>query len=270
MKKLLAVVPLLVGCAPALSTFQPAHVAKKGHVQAGAGMDVNIPTGSIIQGIDAAKDLARAAENRALTDEEALKVFDAGVTMAVNPPAIVPHAGAAYVPWDRTEIGLRWVSGGFRLGARYQFLTKDITGIDLTLGFGVTRFTYEFPVSDQIPWVEVDDFSRWQFDFPLLLGTSGDWYRWWAGPKLMFSTFKTAMRIDAPKYQTEIANFKGTGGYFGAQGGIALGYKYLFVAFELTFAQMFGHADTTFLGASHRSEVDGFIVYPAFGLIGEF
>lgn len=270
MNKLLFVVPLLVGCAPALSTFQPAHVAKKGHVQAGAGMDVNIATGSILKGIDAAKDLTRAAETRNLTRDESLRVFDAGVTVAVNPPTIVPHAGAAYVPWERTEIGLRWAAGGWRLGARYQLLTKENHGIDFTLGFGVTRFTYEFPVSDQIPYVKVDDFSRWTFDFPMLLGTSGSWYRWWAGPKLMFSTFKTAMNINAPFYKSEIANFKGTSGYFGAQAGLAVGYKYLFVAFELTFAQMFGHANTTFLGASHRTEVDGFIVYPAFGLIGEF
>ncbi len=250
--------------------MQPAHVAEKGHVQAEAGMDINTPTGSIVDVVDAASNLTNAARNRALTADEQRKVFDAGVNVAVNPPAIVPHAGIAYVPVDRLEVGLRYVAGGWRLGARYQVLKRDQNGVDLSLGFGVTRFTYEFPVSDQIPFLELEDFSRWQFDIPLLIGKAGSWYRWWAGPKLMFTTYKTSLNLKLPNNPIEVASFKGTSAYYGAQAGVAFGYKHVFVGLELTLAEMLGHADSTLLDASHRTNTNSFIVYPAIGLLAEF
>lgn len=262
--------PLLVGCAPALSTFQPAHVAKKGHVQAAAGLDIAIPTGTIASAVESVEPIARAAGNRALTADEQKQVFDAAVKVAANPPSFGPHAGVAYVPVERLEVGLRYVAGAFRLGSRYQILKREDHGIDLTVGAGISRLAYALPISDQIPFVEVEDFTRWQFDFPILFGKSGDWYRWWAGPKVMFSTFRTAMKIDAPKFVSEVASFQGTGGYYGAQAGAAFGYKKVFIGFELTMAQLFGHADTTLLGASRRTDVNSFIVYPSVGLMGEF
>jgi hypothetical protein len=270
MNRFVALVPLLVGCAPALSTFQPAHVAEKGHVQIGAGVDVSIPTGTIKKVIDVAEPIARQAASRALTADEQRQVFDAAVNVAANPPSFGPHVGVAYVPLERFEVGIRYVGGGWRLGARYQILKKDEHGIDLTLGAGASRFAYEFPLANKIPYVEVDDFTRYQFDFPLLFGKSGDWYRWWAGPKFMVSTFRTAMRIDAPRFQSEVASFKGTAGYYGGQAGVALGYKKVFFGFELTMAQLFGHADTTLLGAATRTDINSFIVYPSVGLLGEF
>jgi hypothetical protein len=272
MKRLL-LLPLLLGCAPALSTFQPAHVAPKGHVTVQAGLDVSVPTGTIKDVLSAAKTTASAANGRKLSDEEVAQVFDAGVNLAVNPPSFGPHVNAAYVPTDRLEVGIRYASGGWRLGGRYQFLTVEYSGIDMTLGVGVARYTYKFPISDQIPFLKVEDFSRYQFDFPLLFGKSGDWYRWWAGPKVMLTTFSTEMKFEPPSgfgNATTLATFKGTGGYYAAQGGFALGWKKVFLGFELTLAQLFGHADTTILSAARKTSVNSFIIYPSLGLMGEF
>src|SRR5688572_30218017 len=79
-----AVVLLVVaaGCAPSLSSFQPAHVPARGHVQAEAGMDISIPTGTISRIIDSGETLARSAESRTLTSEERGRLVEAGANLA--------------------------------------------------------------------------------------------------------------------------------------------------------------------------------------------
>ena len=259
-----------LGCAPSLSTFQPAHVADKGHAQVALGAEVSIPTATIDKVVNQAKPLTEAARTRDLTVEEQRKVFEAGINLAANPPSGGVLASGAYVPVRNLEVNLRYASSAWRLGARYQLLERARAGVDLTLGAGFSRYKYQFPVGDQIPFLRLEDFVRWQLDVPLQIGQAGSWYRWWAGPKAMFTSFETTLQIAAPFYKSEVASFRGTGGYYGGQAGIALGYKYAFLAFELTMAQLFGHADTTLLGSSVRTNVDSFVVFPTFGLLGEF
>jgi len=260
----------LAGCAPSLSTMQPAHVAKEGHVQAEGGFDVSIPTGSIKRTIDAAKPLMAVARSRALTEGEQLEVFDASVNLAMNPPAPATHLGLAYGVVEDLEIGLRWASGAWRLGARYQLFHQDRSGLDLSVGLGVARMAYEFPVNDILGLVTIEDFVRYQFDLPLLLGISGDFYRLWGGPKLLITSFGTSIKLDIPAIKTtELAKFDGRATYVGGQIGAALGYKKVFVAFELTLAQLFGNATTTILDKEHKSTLGSFIVHPSFGLMIE-
>ena len=62
--------------------------------------------------------------------------------------------------------------------------------------------------------------------------------------------------------------------YVGGQGGIGFGYRWLFVAFELTITEMLGSA--TFSAPamtdspSHTTDLSGLVIYPAFGLMGEW
>ena len=46
------------GCAPSLSTFQPAHVAPKGHFSVSAGVEGNAPVGAFETLLDDGKNLA--------------------------------------------------------------------------------------------------------------------------------------------------------------------------------------------------------------------
>ena len=57
---LIAALGLSAGCAPSLSTMQPAHIAPKGHVQATAGIEVSAPTATFTRVIDAGKALSQA------------------------------------------------------------------------------------------------------------------------------------------------------------------------------------------------------------------
>jgi hypothetical protein len=141
----------------------------------------------------------------------------------------------------------------------------------MTVGLGVARFTYQFPLSDQIPVLKLDDFSRWQIDVPLLIGTAHDFFRVWIGPKLLMTWFETQLTLDIPQ-QISVARFDGHATYLGGQGGLALGYKHAFVAFELTIAEAYGTATasiTNFAQASHTTSISTLIVYPSVGLMLE-
>lgn len=260
------------GCAPALSTFQPAHVAAKGGVQAEAGMDVSVPTGSVIGLINSAKTLSSAAEGRELSEGEKNTLYDAGASLAINALAPVPHVGLAYVPVEHFEVSLRY-SGALRLGARYQFLDRARHGIDFSAGLGVSRYTFSFPVDNVLDIVKIEDFERWQFDVPLLFGTHGDWYRLWGGPKGMFTTFGTKISLASSflSQGQELASFDGTAFYLGGQAGVALGYKHVFFGVELSMAYLAATAEVKAQGKSVRSaDLDSFIVAPGFALMTEF
>lgn len=266
----------LCGCAPALSTMQPAHVAPKGHVQAEIGTDFAVPTGTIVDTVDAAVTLIRAASNRELTENEQKRVFDAGVGLALNPPSPVQHIGVGVSVIDNLEVSLRYSVNALRLGTRYQFLTKAKHGVDLSVGAGVGYYVFSFPVGTILDIVELEDFSRWQFDFPILIGTHGKWYRVWGGPRLMFTTFSTSLTMNLPSStgypgEIEIASFSGTGAYYGGQVGAAFGYKYVFLGIELTLAQLFSSGDLDAFGKRSLSvDLDSFVIYPAIALMGEF
>src|SRR4029079_12570736 len=130
-----------------------------GHVLAEAGFEVAIPTGAILDGLDTAQDLGQRAQNgEMLTDAQKLQILDAGVNLVVNSPSIGPHLGIAYTLIDRLEANLRFAGQAFRFGGRYQILKRASGPFDMTVGLGVSRFTYEFPISDQIPVLKLDDF----------------------------------------------------------------------------------------------------------------
>ena len=60
--------------------------------------------------------------------------------------------------------------------------------------------------------------------------------------------------------------------YLGGQGGFAVGYRHVFVGFELTVTRISGSATmTTSLDVPSRStDISGMVVYPAVALLGEF
>jgi hypothetical protein len=255
-----------IGCAPSLSTFQPAHVAPKGHLAVGAGFEGGVPVGAFGTLIDTAKLASRKAESgMGLTADEKWQVFDAGVNLVLESPSIGPHLGVSYTLIDRLELGVRYAGTAWRGGARYQILDKATAPFDLTVGAGVAHFSYEFPISDQIPILKIDDFARWQIDVPVLIGTSRDWFRVWAGPKFLIPTIN----------EVTLASFDGHAVFFGGQGGLAIGYKRLFLAMELTLMSASGTAHVTAgvpdpnMPTTHDTNVSSFTVFPSIGLMGE-
>lgn len=267
-----------MGCAPALSSMQPAHVAPKHHVQVEVGTDVSIPTGVISDLLDVVKPVLKAADQRELTDAEVQQIYKAGASTLLNAPGPVTHVGVAFTVVDNLEVSLRYASSSIRLGGRYQFLQKDKHKVDATIGLGLGYYVFSFPLGETFdPFLTLEDFKRFQLDVPLVFGTHGNWYRVWGGPRFMYTRFGTELNLNllpipgVSAGRKELASFGGNAFYVGGQAGVALGYKYVFLAFELTVARLIMNSDLVVLDKPVANfDLGSTIVYPALGLMGEF
>jgi len=233
-------------------------------------MDVAIPTGSIKKAVDAAQALEAVAEDRMLSESEKIALLEGGANLANNPPAAIPHVGAAYAPFQHWEIGLRFAASGWRLGLRRQILEQKDHGVDLTVGVGFGRAAFEPPVDSVLTFVEIDDFVRWTVDLPIAVGKHADWYRWWAGPRLLYTSSSQGMRLLLPGEPLEVASISAKGFYVGAQGGAVFGYRWLFIGPELTLVQLIADAELQALDQKVTVELDGLVVYPGLAILGEF
>ncbi len=257
--------------------MHPAHVAPKHHAQAEFGMDVSIPTGTISDAIAAADTLVDAAGERDLTDQEVQQLYKASAATLLNPPSATPHIGLGFTVVDNLEVSLRYATSSLRLGGRYQFLHKDKHKVDASVGLGFGYYVLSLPIGDTLKIVELEDFSRFQIDVPLVFGTQGSWYRLWGGPRFMYTRFGTELKLAIPEIpgvtsgRTELASFGGNGFYVGGQAGVAVGYKYVFLAFELTFVRLLMNGNLDVLNKPVATlDLSSNVVYPAIGLMGEF
>jgi len=271
----LLILPLLTACAPSLSTFQTAAVPPTGHFSAAAGWEGSLPLGTLYDVFTTGSDaLERAEKGQALTTEEKWQAFDTGMELLLSPPAFGYHLSFAYVPWRRLEVSLRYASSAFRLGTRYQLVDRATGPFDLSLGLGVSRFTYEIPFADYVPILKLDDFTRWQLDVPLLIGMQNRWFRTWVGPRFLATFFDAAMRLDLQVEEPVLASMSGSAYYVGGQAGIGFGYRWVFLAFELTITEMIGSArfEAPLLTDSptRDTELSGLVIYPTLGLMGEW
>jgi hypothetical protein len=265
----------LGGCAPSLSTFQTAAVPPKGHFAAAVGMEGSIPVGSIIDAIDTGKKVAdKVQADQPLTTEEKWQAFDAGMQLLLSPPSFGYHLSLAYVPVHRLEVSLRYAGSALRLGARYQLLERGTGPFDMSAGLGLSRFTYAIPIADYVPVLKMEDFTRWQLDIPLLIGMQNRWFRAWTGPRFVATFFDAAMLLDLQVEAPVAAAMSGRAYYLGGQGGLGFGYRWIFVAFELTITQMVGSArfDAPAITEAPTRTIDmsGLVIYPSFGLMGEW
>jgi hypothetical protein len=85
------------------------------------------------------------------------------------------------------------------------------------------------------------------------------------------------MRLSVPGVSTpDLASFEGHAIYYGGVAGVAVGYRYIFLALELTVAELVGSADVTAVmtaatePVARSADLSGLVFYPTFGLMGEF
>lgn len=261
---------LLAGCGASLSSFQPAHVPAPGHVQGEAGFDISYPIATIGAVIDAAEAVEEIAEERILTDEEVRLIAEGAAGIGFNPPAIIGHMGLALAPLERFEIGARVATSGWRLGVRGQLLEQDRHGIDLSVGFGFGTALTKPAIEAALETVTVNRYSRLNADVPITLGRHGSWYRWWFGPKLLYSRATQTVTVDLPYDVRVQGDLSGHGAYLGGFAGAALGYRHVFVGPELTVVGLFGNVDVDLLGRTERVRLDTAVVQPSFAVMGEF
>jgi hypothetical protein len=261
----------LAGCATSLSSFQPAHVPEQGHFQAELGADVSVSVGSVDSIVHASEALDHSAAQRMLTDDEKRTILEGGANLGLDPPSIIPHVGVAYSPFERWELALRFAASGWRAGVRRQLLEQRDSGVDLTVGVGIGRAIFDPPIHSVLETLTVDDFSRWSLDVPVTVGQHGTWFRWWAGPRLIYAHTSQTMTLTLPLENTSVTgSMSGHASYVGGFAGVAFGYRTVFLGPELTVVRLLGNAEVTALSSTTSIDIDSFVIYPAFALMGEF
>ena len=262
----------LAACAPVLSTFTPAPVAPHGHFRGATAIGVSIPTGPLGDLFDRSEDLARASiEGRALTDDEVGDLFESTTGLLLNLPSAAYELQGRFGVAKRVDVGLRLaLPGAIRLDGRYQFVLTPNKPFAASVGLGLTYYSFEIPVPSPIDEViEVDDYRRLEVDVPLLFGWSGPIGHVWLGPKIVFATYGTEMTAKLVS-DTRLASVSGTSWYYGVQVGGAIGYRYVWIAAELTIAGMSGSADIELAGVKLSPKFSGAVIYPAIGLVMQF
>jgi hypothetical protein len=263
------------GCAASLSSFQPAHVGPRHQARVTVGEDLSIPTGTIDNAIDLARGLSRAAQSRTLSEDEKLQLFEAGVRIALAPPAFDQHVAASYNFADAWEVSLRYAGGGLRVGSRHQFFTQEHDGVDLSAGLGIARYSYGFGLTDLVDVLDIGGVERWNLDLPLVMGWHNRFFRVWGGPRLAFMHHRTDIVLHVPGTagnvaKEEIARSSGTGVFWGAQLGGAVGYRWVFLAAELTVVRLSADANLDVFGRTANADTSTTIFSPGIALMGEF
>ena len=152
---------------------------------------------------------------------------------------------------------------------RPQLLGQDDSGVDMTVGLGLGAAAFDPPIHSVLDNVEVGDFVRWNVDLPITVGWHGSWYRFWTGPRLLYSSMSETMTLHLPYETTVTGSVSGRGLYVGGFVGAALGYRSLFIGPELTLVELFGTAEVSALGVTTSARLDSFVVYPAIAVMGE-
>jgi hypothetical protein len=274
--RLAALLPLLAmfGCAPVLSTFVPARTTPKGHFRGSLGLGVSIPAGQIGDLEETAETISKkAAADEPISDKEQDDLYEAVIGLGLSPPSVADELQARWGFGKRWDLGFRSAGSALRLDGRYTFLRDEDSGIDASAGLGIGRFTFEIPLPPVVEdVVEVDDFTRYEFDVPVLFGWSKDWAHLWFGPKVVFTAYGSTVTLNLAGAEQEIGDVHGTSWYYGVQAGGALGYKYAWLAFELTVSGLSGSADVDVTPASRTAHADfgGLVLYPSFGVLLQF
>lgn len=269
------------GCAPALSTMQPATVVPHKHVDGGMGYGVSVPVAGISRSVGTAKDnVDRTQDGEPLSDEDRDQIIKTSLGLALNPPSFGSQYRVGYGILEGTEVELRYALSAWRLGARYQVVKPEVpAGLAVSAGLGVSRYVFSLGVPSYLkPIVDVDDFTRYDIDVPVLFGASHEIFHVWGGPKLVASFMSAGIdvctQIDTTSKdctERSKASLDGRAFYFAGQAGGAIGYKYVWVAAELTAAyvdvEATGKIKTGAVDENRRFHFGDVIVYPLIGLI---
>jgi hypothetical protein len=304
MQRLFLVVPLLAsGCATTLSTMDTARTTPPGHVRAEAAMGVFVPAGPIGRlldvGFDTADDL-KAGKVTSLTAEQAEKVYEAAVATVVMPPAAVQEVALRTGIAENLDAGLRLSTTALRLDAKFRFLHvgedrapedpkerarapvgwPSNPGIShhMSVGASVSKYFFSSFVFDVLDYVQLGDFSRWDFEFPLLYTVEvKDFLTFYGGLKYVLTRFSMDENlVNISKLVASLANappptdqVNSKTHFVGGTAGLGVGYRYVFLYLELTGGytsckpRLYSFID----GQLRERDLGGVTLYPALGLV---
>jgi len=260
------------GCAPVLSTFTPAAVTPGPlHFRGSLGVGASVPVGPISDLIDTveASD-ARVEGGGSLSRADSERLYDAVAGVILAPPGASPEAQARVGLGRGVDVGIRTTFGDFRVDGRYQLLRSESRApFDLSVGLGLSWGGFSYPVSSVSGVLDIEDYRRLAVEIPVLAGWSGRFGAFWFGPKVLANSYRTAIAVRTGSDTVEALRLEGATLYAGGQIGGMIGYRWIFLAAELTVMGMTGGAEINVGNGAYRSNPSfgGLVVAPTVGVV---
>ncbi len=229
------------GCTTSLTHLQSARATPPGKVHAYTAIGAPIASTTIGSVIDVGKDAARRIEEDAEagaepSDAEIRHLFRAAASSVLLLPAPLWEVGVRAGLRPRWDAGLAYTSTGLRADTRLQLLKAGEDGpLDLSVGASVQRAVTEIPLPGYLKdTLRIDDFSRTDFQFPVVVGRElSDVLFVYGGGKLVYSPIDVSLieLYTATDRHTRLGDRLWMAGGFA---GVGAGYKYVFAMAELS------------------------------------
>ena len=255
------------------------------HVQANAAMDVVVPVSRVVDAVDVTASLAdKYASDPGYkpSDAEQKQALGAAVGLGLSSPGVNPDLMLRMGLVKNLDVGLRWSAISVHGDAKYRFLaTRDPSaegeadeaksssgigngpdrGFQGSISIGLSKALYRGFIFDLLDQLKINDYSRWNLEIPIIFGTRiKDFGHVWFGPKYIYSHYS----LDASLQNVGIVpETSGSIHHLGGFGGIALGYKVVYLFAELTIAKMWAKPEIF----GQKTDLGGITVMPAFGLM---
>ena len=266
--------PVLSGCASVLSTFTPAPTTPPGSVRGAAAIGVSAPVGQLVDVVDQGEEIARKRlRGEPLNAEEQDELVESGLTLALNPPSAAGELQGRYGVAEAIDVGVRFASSlTARVDGRFQFLksgAEDGSGFAGSAGLGLGYYakSFELPNADIEAMVAVASMRRVELDAPILFGFSGPVGHFWFGPKFVVNRFWADVTLEFLQTAAVAGSATGTTFFYGGQVGGAVGYKYVWLAAELSIMGLSSSADVESSAYNADLSLGGLVLYPALGVI---
>lgn len=242
--------------------------------RAQASLHGNVIT-KAIDGGDAAKDAVLNGTDE-LTEEQLRDFLDAGLAWFLFKPGVSNELSARIGGWDLLEgmdFGLRYDFTTIKGDWKLQYWESPGGNVAFSSIIGVGKQTV--PVPGIVEWLTLSEWSRTDVDFQLSLGAElPDILHAYINPRVLVSKVSVEHKLSSKivdripddirqKYDPNLLFKNETMVYWGATAGVMAGYKYVFLAAELTVMKLNFHP--TVLGQERN--FNSLLVSPSLGLV---
>jgi len=262
-----------------MTDMTPSKALEPGHVQLSAQMQASVQDTpvrkSIAAGADARDEFMQDGGDP--VEEETVRDFvDAGLAWLLFRPGVSTEFMARIGVWDGLleglEFGLRYDTKMLKGDAKVQLFESDDERWAVAADFGFAH--HLSVVNDATKYLTLTDFSRNDLDFQLSGGVQlGDVFRGWVGPRVIASRVSAEPVLPGyvrDKIPPELEKYDPNQFfddawlmYYGVTAGMMVGYKYVFLALELSTFRVAFRPEVF----GEERNFDGTVFAPAAGLV---
>lgn len=273
------------GCAMTMTTMDTARTTPVKEVRCNVGPGLFLPVGSMVKGVIATgKTVAEAIDKgeATISEKNAQDLYDAALAVALTQPSYQWEFMLRTGLMENADVGLRYTGNALRLDLKYRFFHAgdEETGKSnhLSIGVGASKYFFNNGVFKALDYVDLNDFSRWDIEVPLLY--TWDYRRsfiFYGGAKYIYTSFSMDENLyEIQKHVQSAADLppiidtvRSTMHTFGGTIGLGGGWKRVWIFTELNMGYtrlrptLYSFIDKQ----QKKRNLDGFAIQPAIGVV---